>query len=186
MRRYSLDGTFLGDLPVPQPFLPTADHSSGVRPNLGVRERRRPAERRTSSSPAIENALYQDGPAATIANGSPSGILRYDLQTGQLDRQWVYWTDPVSEPVEHLLGQRARRAAAAQQRVPDLDGAVVLRRRHPGTGNTIKLYKVALPGATNVNGVDSLPGSSTRSGPRRRRCCSISTRSASRSTTSRA
>ena len=27
-----------------------------------------------------------------------------------------------------------------------------------GTGNTIKLYKVALPGATNVNGVDSLAG----------------------------
>ena len=29
VRRYALDGSFLGSLPVPQPFLPTADHSSG-------------------------------------------------------------------------------------------------------------------------------------------------------------
>ena len=28
----------------------------------------------------------------------------------------------------------------------------------PGTGNTIRLYEVALPGATDVNGVDSLAG----------------------------
>ena len=34
VRRYGLDGSFLGSLPVPQPFLPTADHASGIRPNL--------------------------------------------------------------------------------------------------------------------------------------------------------
>src|SRR5919198_3725207 len=34
VRLYDLGGHFLGSLPVPAPFLPTADHSSGVRNNL--------------------------------------------------------------------------------------------------------------------------------------------------------
>ena len=32
------------------------------------------------------------------ATGSPSRLMRYDMQTGKLDRQWVYQTDPVLEP----------------------------------------------------------------------------------------
>ena len=46
---------------------------------------------------ATENALFQDGPAATPANGSRARILRYNLQTGRLDRQWFYLTDPVAQ-----------------------------------------------------------------------------------------
>jgi hypothetical protein len=35
----------------------------------------------------------------------------------------------------------------------------------PGTGNSIKLYRVALPGATDVNGVERLAGSLDRIRP---------------------
>src|SRR4051795_9092848 len=35
IRSYSLDGRFLGSFSVPAAFLPTADHSRGVRQNLG-------------------------------------------------------------------------------------------------------------------------------------------------------
>ena len=97
VRRYSLDGTFLGVLPVPRRSCRPPTSSSGVRPNLGFESAGRDADG-NSCSPATENALYQDGPAATIANGSPAGILRYNLQTGRLDRQWVYMTDPVAQP----------------------------------------------------------------------------------------
>ncbi|MGH3048168.1 MAG: esterase-like activity of phytase family protein, partial [Gaiellaceae bacterium] len=38
----------------------------------------------------------------------------------------------------------------------------------PGTGNTIKLYIVALPGATNVNGLHSLAGAHERVRPARK------------------
>ena len=38
----------------------------------------------------------------------------------------------------------------------------------PGTGNSIKLYKVALRGATDVNGVDSLEGMLDRVRPARK------------------
>jgi hypothetical protein len=38
----------------------------------------------------------------------------------------------------------------------------------PGTGNSIKLYEVAVPGATDVNGVDSLQGRLDRVRPARK------------------
>ena len=55
----------------------------------------------------------------------------------------------------------------------------------PGTGNTIKLYDVALPGADDVNGFDSLARCWAASIRSRSRSCSTSTSSGSRSTTSR-
>src|SRR4051812_26484751 len=97
VRRYALDGAFAGSLPVPAPFLPTADHSSGVRPNLAFESAGVSPDGRHFFT-ATENALYQDGPAATIANGSRSRILRYNLQNGRLERQYVYDTDKVAEP----------------------------------------------------------------------------------------
>jgi hypothetical protein len=158
VRRYSLTGDFLGELPVPRPFLPTADHASGVRPNLAFESAGVSPDGRSFFT-ATENALYQDGPAATVANGSRSRILRYDLRSGRLVRQWEYDTDPVAEPPvpasqfsvnglvellplddEFLLGMERSFSVGA-----------------PDTGNTIKLYLVKLVGATNVNGADRLP-----------------------------
>jgi hypothetical protein len=166
VRRYALNGSFLGSLPVPQPFLPTADQSSGVRPNLAFESAGVPPNGRFVYT-ATENALYQDGPAATIANGSPSRIMRYNLQTGRLDRQWLYNTGPVAEPP----------VPASQFSVNGLVELLPLNNEFliamersfsvgaPGTGNSIKLYKVALPGATDVNGVDSLAGKLDRIRP---------------------
>ena len=158
VRRYALDGSFVGSLPVPQPFLPTSDHSSGVRPNLAFESAGVPPDGRFFFT-ATENALYQDGPAATIANGSRSRILRYNLQTGRLDRQYEYDTDPVAQPP----------VPANQFSVNGIDEILPLNNEFliamersfsvgaPGTGNTIKLYGVALPGATDVNGAFRLP-----------------------------
>jgi 3-phytase/alkaline phosphatase D len=145
VRRYSLNGSFLGSLPVPQPFLPTADHSSGVRQNLafesaGVRGR--------FLFTGTENALYQDGPAATVSNGSPARLMRYDLRTGRLDRQWVYETDPVAEPP---VPPTAFSVNGLVELLPLDDEHLIAMERSfsvgaPGTGNTIKLYDVSLRG----------------------------------------
>jgi hypothetical protein len=152
LRQYSLDGTYLGDLPVPQPFLPTADHSSGIRPNLAFESAGIPRDGNFLFS-GTENALYQDGPAATILNGSPSRLMRYNLQTGKLDRQWVYWTDPVKEPSSIFsVNGLVELLPLNNEYLISVGGTAT------GTGNSIKLYKVALPGATDVNGVDSLAG----------------------------
>ena len=68
----------------------------GVRQNLGFESAG--VDRQRTLFVATENALVQDGPAATIATGSPARILRYDLRRGRLERQWFYETDPVAEP----------------------------------------------------------------------------------------
>jgi 3-phytase/alkaline phosphatase D len=147
VRRYSLGGDFLGSLPVPDDFLPNAGGTRGVRQNLAFESAGVPPNGRFLFT-ATENALVQDGPAATIANGSPSRILRYNLQTGRLDRQWFYETDAVAQaPVpagafsvnglvellplnnEHVLAMERSFSVGA-----------------PGTGNTIKIYDVSLTG----------------------------------------
>jgi hypothetical protein len=143
VRRYSLGGSFLGSLPVPQAFLPTADQSSGVRQNLGF-ESAGVTGRRLFT--ATENALFQDGPAATIANGSPARILRYDLRRRRLDRQWIYLTDPVAQPP---VPATAFSVNGVVELLPlDKDSLIAMERSFsvgaPGTGNTIKLYEVSL------------------------------------------
>jgi hypothetical protein len=160
IRLYSLGGTWLASLPVPQPFLPTADHSSGIRPNLAFESAGLPPNGRFLFS-GTENALFQDGPAATLAGGSPSRLLRYNLETRRLDRQWVYFTDPVAQPP---VPSDQFSVNGLVELLPLSNEFLIAMERSfsvgaPGTGNSIKLYTVALPGATDVNGLDSLAAS---------------------------
>ena len=154
VRRYSLAGNFLGDLDVPQAFRPNAEHTRGVRQNLGF-ESAGVSDTGGFLFSGTENALVQDGPADTLTDTSPARIMRYNLRTGRLDHQWVYVTDRVKEPstvfsVNGLveLLPRNNEFLIAMERSFSV-GAT-------GTGNSIKLYDVALPGATNVNGVESI------------------------------
>ena len=169
VRLSSLDGEFLGELPVPQPFLPTADRSSGVRPNLGFESAGVPRSGRSVFT-ATENALYQDGPAATVANGSPARILRYGLRTGRLERQWVYQTDPVAQPPVPATQFSVN---GLVELLPLSDDTLIAMERSfsvgaPGTGNSITLYEVALRGATDVNRLDRLQGRLDRIRPARK------------------
>jgi hypothetical protein len=158
VRRYALDGTFLGDLAVPDAFQPTSA-TRGVRQNLAF-EAAAVAPNGRHLFVGMEGALAQDGPAATPTGGSATRILRYNLATSRLERQYVYLTDPVAEsPVPATafavnglveLLQFNDEFMLSMERSFSIGAA--------GTGNTIKLYSVAFPGADDVNGVDSLAG----------------------------
>lgn len=159
IRRYDLAGNYLADLPVPSYYLPTADHSSGIRFNLAFESAGVPPNGRFVYT-ATENALYQDGPAATPTNGSPSRILRYNLQTGKLDREYAYETDPVFQPpippTQFSVNGIADLLPLNNEFLLSMERSFSV--GVPGTGNEIKLYEVALPGATNVLGTPSLAG----------------------------
>lgn len=159
VRRYDLAGNYLADLPVPSYYLPTADHSSGIRFNLAFETAGVPPNGRFVFT-STENALYQDGPAATTTNGSPSRILRYNLQTGQLDREYLYETDPIFEPpippTQFAVNGIADLLPLNNEFLLSMERSFSV--GVPGTGNEIKLYEVALPGATNVLGTPSLAG----------------------------
>ena len=159
MREFELDGDFLGSLPVPEPFLPNAAATRGVRQNLGF-ESAATAPNGRFFFTGTEAALVQDGPPATLAAGSPARLLRYNLQTNRLDRQYVYWTDPIAAaPVPPTAF-----AVSGLVELLPLNNEFLLSMERsfsvgvPGTGNSIRLYRVALPGATNVDGVAALAG----------------------------
>ena len=163
VNEFSLAGQQLQALPVRQKFLPTANKSSGIRNNLAF-ESLTVTPNQNYLFTATENALYQDGPAATLSNGSPSRILKYDLTTGQSVAEFLYNTDPVALPpnpadafntnglVDLLALDDSGNHFLALERSFST-GAVGT----PGnTGNTIKLYEVSLEGATDISSIDSL------------------------------
>jgi hypothetical protein len=159
IRLYDLAGDELGDLPVPGYFDPTADGSSGVRNNLAFEPAGVPPNGRFFFT-GTENALFQDGPAATVSNGSPSRLLRYNLQTGRLDCEYLYETDPIFEPP---IPPSAFAVSGLVELLPLNNEFLLSMERSfsvgvPGTGNEIKLYRVALPGADDVKDLPSLAG----------------------------
>jgi hypothetical protein len=158
VRRYTRDGTYLGDLPVPDAFTPLAG-VRGVRQNLAFEAAAVSPDGRHLFV-GMEGALVQDGPAATIGNGSPSRILRYHLQSGRLEAQYVYVNDPVAEPP---VPAGAFSVNGLVELLPFNTQFMLSMERSfsvgaPGTGNTIKIYAVAFPRASNVNGLESIAG----------------------------
>jgi len=159
-REYDLDGTFAGELPLPAAFAPTPGH--GIRQNLALEAAAVAPNGRTLFL-GMENALVQDGPAASLTTGSPSRILRYNLQTGRLDRQYVYVTDPIARPP---VPSTAFAVSGLVELLPFNDQFMLSMERSfsvgaptlGNTGNTIKLYSVAVPGADDVDGADSIAG----------------------------
>lgn len=148
---FDLSGQLLTDLPVPGYYSPDAAAGSGVRQNLGF-EAAAVAPNGQFLFVGAENALVQDGPAATVLNGSRARILRYHLGQSRLDREYVYETDAVADPSPIFT------VSGLVELLP-LNNQFLLaleRSFSVGSGNTIKLYRVALPGATDVSGVADL------------------------------
>ena len=186
VRRYGLDGTFLGDLPVPSAFTDlSATH--GVRPNLAF-EAAAVAPDGRHLFVGMEGALLEDGPAANLTGGSPARILRYNLITRRLERQFVYQTDPVAEPpvppsqfsVNGLVECRRSTTSSwsrwsARSRWAHLEQAT----RSSSTRSRSPVRRTSTAPTAS-------PACSATSDSSKSHSCSTCVRSASRSTTSRA
>jgi hypothetical protein len=153
--RFALDGTHLDSLTVPAPFLPDPGQTRGVRLNLGFESA---ATIGHFLYTGAENAVVQDGPAASLAAGSPSRLVRYNLKSGRPDRQHLYWSDPIAEPPVPA----GNFAVNGLVEVLPLNNQYLLSMERsfsvgaPDTGNTIKLYLVKVAGADNISGLDSV------------------------------
>ena len=157
IRRFDLNGTQLGELTVPAPFLPNSPPTRGVRQNLGF-ESAVTAPNGRFLFIGSEAALVQDGAAASLTAGSPARLLRYHLHAGQVDRQYLYWTDPIAEPSvptgSFAVSGLVELLALNNQFLLAMERSFSV--GAPGTGNTIKLYRVKVAGADNINGRDSV------------------------------
>jgi myo-inositol-hexaphosphate 3-phosphohydrolase len=152
---FSLTGEHLGALPVDGKFLPTPGNTSGVRNNLAF-ESLTVTPDKTTLYTATENALVQDGPAATLDSGSASRIVKYDLATGQAVAEYVYVTEPV-EAAPNPPGSFANNGLVDLLAIDDNGTLLAIERAFStGVGNSIKIFQVRTQGATDVSGVDSL------------------------------
>ncbi len=160
-----ITGTQVDALPVPSKFSPVPG-LSGIRNNLALESLTLTPDQ-TYLFTATENALVQDGPAASLTTGTPSRILKYDLTTDKPVAEFLYNTEPVALPsvpdtafntnglVDLLALDDSGEHFLALERSFST-GAVGT----PGnTGNTVKLFQVSLDGATDISGIDSLTAS---------------------------
>lgn len=155
IRQFSLDGQQFNELPIPENFLPTADETSGIRNNLAFESLTITPDGQHLYS-ATENALYQDGPAASVESGTNSRIFSYDLATGQLEHEFLYRTDPVADPA--VPATEFSTNGLVELIALDNQGTLLALERSfsTGVGNTIKLFEVHTEGATDIKDIDSL------------------------------
>ena len=169
VREMTPSGAYTRDFAVPARYYPagTGAADPGIRNNLAFESLTVSTDGLTLYT-ATENALVQDGPAATAVVGSPSRILSFNLATGAAGAEYVYPVEPaafaanpaggfVTNGLVELLAVGDREFIAVERSFSA--GAAT-----PGagplgpTGNTIRLYRVDARGATDVSGVDTLLG----------------------------
>ena len=141
---------------MPAKFLPTADGASGIRNNLAF-------EALTLSPDGnhlfvgTENALNQDGPAATLDSGTASRIISYDLATGREAGEFVYVTDLVAD-APAPAGSFSTNGLVELLALDNTGSFLALERSFStGVGNSIKLFVARAQGATDVSGTFALP-----------------------------
>ena len=160
--RFGMAGDLLASLPLPNNFMPVTDGSRGVRNNQGFESLTLTLDGGTLIS-GVENALVQDGPAATLVDASPVRLLMLSLADQRVYREVVY-------PVEAIPAAPRPASGDADNGLVDLsaldgiglDGEGTLlaleRSYAQGVGNTVRLYRVNTQDATDVRGVDALIG----------------------------
>jgi myo-inositol-hexaphosphate 3-phosphohydrolase len=155
VNQFSLGGEQFNTLPVPEKFLPTADGTSGIRDNLAFESLTITPDQRFLYV-ATENALLQDGPAASLDDESLSRIIKYDLQTGQPVGEFVYVTEPVPEVPDPVDGFSDN--GLVELLAIDNSGTLLALERSfsVGKGNTVKLFEVQTQGALDVSGENDL------------------------------
>lgn len=142
INRFALTGTQNLVLPIPAKFAATAG-ATGIRENRGF-ESLSVTPNQQFLFTATENALKQDGAAATATNGSLSRILRYNLTTGLPAGEFLYNSD-AGNGISEILAL-------------DNNTLLVLERfLNPPFSGSLRLYEVSLLDATDISALDSLP-----------------------------
>jgi hypothetical protein len=145
-------GRYRRSMAVPPAYLPGSNPKRGVRSNLAFESLTLSPDGRFLDT-ATENALHQDGPAASAENGSPCRILRFDSDSGAPIVEYVYEADPIAGKNGAKVAGLVELLAIGESRWLALE-----RSFSTGSGFTVRLYEASLAGATNVLGVSSLSG----------------------------
>lgn len=171
VREMKLDGSHVRNFAVPANYgtstgLPGTE---GIRNNLAFESVAISRDGKTLWT-ATENALIQDGAAATVGNGSSVRLLSFDLSTGAAGRQFVVDTDPVALPPLFAGGFATNGLtdllAVSPHQFIGIERSFAAGAATPGTGpngqptgNTIKLVLIDVGAATDVSGMAAIDAS---------------------------
>ncbi len=170
VREMRLDGTHIRDFGVPTAYKPvgspagTAAGDRGVNNNLAFESLTYSTDGRTLYT-ATENALVQDGPTASVNNGSRSRILSFDVATGQAGAEYAYDVSPVAL-APNPAGAFATNGltdllAIGDRQFIGIERSFATGAQTPGTpvtGNTIRLFYIDARHATDISGRESIAG----------------------------
>jgi len=153
VNEFSLAGQQLSELPIDAKFLSAA--ASGIRPNLAFESLTLSPDGRYLYT-ATENALFQDGPAASLEEGSLSRIVKYDLANDEAIAEYVYEVEPI--PTAPVPADAFSDNGLVELLAIDNNGSFLALERSfaEGQGNTVKLYEVRSQGKLDVQGVFDL------------------------------
>ncbi|MEV0335222.1 esterase-like activity of phytase family protein [Nocardia sp. NPDC050717] len=157
LREANLDGGYVRDVPVPGAFTPALDAdnalTSGIRDNLGFESM--DLTRGNSAIVAMsENALVQDGPAATTEAESRARLVQIHRNNGTDLAEYLYPVDRVSPGGVALATGVAEILSLDDNRYLTLERGLV-----PGKGFTVRLYETSTAGADAVTGLAAAPAS---------------------------
>ena len=169
IRRFALDGTLLGDLPMPERFLTATEPGPdgrprvvrGVRTNLGHEGMALVPSGRTLIT-ANEEALAQDGPIATLTAGTNVRLTRWELSGADArpTAEYVYATEKIfaePRPADQFADNGVSAMLWVRHLLPEYDLLIMERSFATGVGNDVSIYGVALADAMDVSGLNALP-----------------------------
>ncbi len=155
VRQAGLDGAFTREVPLPEAFTPRTDAAgqqiSGIRDNLGL-EGMELVDGGSTVVAVSENALVQDGPAASSEAESRSRLVRLGRGSGQDIAEYIY-------PVGRVgLGEIASSAGVSEILSLGGDRYLTLERGVlPVLGFTGRIYETFTAGADPVTGKAAAP-----------------------------
>jgi hypothetical protein len=154
IKEFSLSsGKELTTLPLPNKFLPDQNDRIGIRNNLAFESLTITPNQKYLFT-ATENALIQDGSEAKPKIGSPCRILQYNLLTQQLEKEFLYQTEPVT-PFLNISPQFS--SGLTDLVALDNQGNFLsIERTFTGLGFSVSLFQVSLKGADDIHNIDSL------------------------------
>lgn len=169
VRRFALDGSLLGELPLPNRYVTVNETGPdgrprvvrGVRGNLGFEGMALSPSQETLYL-ANEEALAQDGPIATTEAGTNVRILRMELYgaEGRATAEYVYSAEKIfatPNPADQFGDNGISALLWIRHLLPQYDLLAMERSFATGVGNDVNIYGVALTDATDVRDVDALP-----------------------------
>lgn len=169
IRRFALDGSLLGELPLPTAFQPASStdaqgksvQTRGVRPNLAF-EGVTLAPDEGALYAINEEALAQDGPISSTSAGTLDRLLRFsfDGTNAVPGRQVVYATDKIFAtpvPPDQFADNGVSALLWIRGLLPGYDFLAMERSFVTGVGNDVNIYGVHVDDADDVSNVASLP-----------------------------